>query len=632
QNNCIPDMPWVLGDCEHLYCRQCCDDLLGQCCVICGIPVHVKDARMHRLVSNIVEQFKIMNRILQENFLVQESGIAKAGETTNCDFHTDHSNSSNNTSTNISSEFQYNLNDAAGSPELFGPDSPIKLSNHTDSPAKREQLEEASNLHARHVPETGEELAINLLFTGDNSSLSGNCQGTESKPVNKSNENIIQNCRTAARKINGAKQNIQFITRKKTIKRSLKRSLGKENTHMSSPSSRKCSSTTPFQLGSPSHMNLSFNNVWQGSPHNIDKKNAKGETSLQVACIKGDLQRVERLLSSGANPNTRDHAGWTPLHEACQRGHAEIAARLLSAGALVDVPGTENETPLHDAVRHLKTDCVTLLVRHGASINTRNINGLSPLDLAGGHSDLMEVLHTEVQGVITPLTLQVDPLVYQSPCFLGTGLSREQRSTLQKCASKLQARVVEGFCPEVTHVVSGCNNEGLCPRTIKYLQGVLSGRWIVNMEWVEMSLEYGSKLVEEAFEIPGTSTDPQSGAAQKGRINRQKQLPGLFDGCQFYFYGHFEYPTPDREDLVSLVKLGGGQVIQREPKPGHIPETQLTTPYHAPAGSETCCIYIVHDNRATFQPITTSVLCTVRAAWIMDCISQFRLINVGSDC
>lgn len=275
---------------------------------------------------------------------------------------------------------------------------------------------------------------------------------------------------------------------------------------------------------------------------------------------------------------------------------------------------------------------MTLLVRHGASINTRNINGLSPLDLAGGHSDLMEVLHTEVQGVITPLTLQVDPLVYQSPCFLGTGLSREQRSTLQKCASKLQARVVEGFCPEVTHVVSGCNNEGLCPRTIKYLQGVLSGRWIVNMEWVEMSLEYGSKLVEEAFEIPGTSTDPQSGAAQKGRINRQKQLPGLFDGCQFYFYGHFEYPTPDREDLVSLVKLGGGQVIQREPKPGHIPETQLTTPYHAPAGSETCCIYIVHDNRATFQPITTSVLCTVRAAWIMDCISQFRLINVGSDC
>lgn len=58
----------------YICCRQCCDNLLGQCCVICGIPVHVKDARMHRLVSNIVEQFKIMDRILRENFLVQESG------------------------------------------------------------------------------------------------------------------------------------------------------------------------------------------------------------------------------------------------------------------------------------------------------------------------------------------------------------------------------------------------------------------------------------------------------------------------------------------------------------------------------------------------------------------------------
>lgn len=37
----------------------------------------------------------------------------------------------------------------------------------------------------------------------------------------------------------------------------------------------------------------------------------------------------------------------------------------------------------------------------------RNINGLSPLDMAGGHSELIEALHTEVQGVITPLTVQV---------------------------------------------------------------------------------------------------------------------------------------------------------------------------------------------------------------------------------
>lgn len=64
-------------------------------------------------------------------------GITRAGVPTNCDFPTNLSNSNNNTSTIISSEFEYNLNDAAGSPELFSQNSPIKLSNHTDCPARR---------------------------------------------------------------------------------------------------------------------------------------------------------------------------------------------------------------------------------------------------------------------------------------------------------------------------------------------------------------------------------------------------------------------------------------------------------------------------------------------------------------
>ena len=33
-------------------------------------------------------------------------------------------------------------------------------------------------------------------------------------------------------------------------------------------------------------------------------------------------------------------------------------------------------------------------------------------------------------------------------CFLGTALSRDQRGLLQKCATKLHARVVEDYCAE----------------------------------------------------------------------------------------------------------------------------------------------------------------------------------------
>jgi len=34
----------------------------------------------------------------------------------------------------------------------------------------------------------------------------------------------------------------------------------------------------------------------------------------------------------------------------------------------------------------------------------------------------------------------------------------------------------------VTHIITSSNKEGMCPRTIKYLMGVLQGKWIVSNE------------------------------------------------------------------------------------------------------------------------------------------------------
>ena len=73
-------------------------------------------------------------------------------------------------------------------------------------------------------------------------------------------------------------------------------------------------------------------------PTNIEKKNAKGETLVHVACSKGQVDKVRALLAEGANPNTRDHAGWTPLHDAVDGGRAEIVELLLRAGANPSVP------------------------------------------------------------------------------------------------------------------------------------------------------------------------------------------------------------------------------------------------------------------------------------------------------
>ncbi|XP_050416492.1 BRCA1-associated RING domain protein 1 isoform X2 [Patella vulgata] len=361
------------------------------------------------------------------------------------------------------------------------------------------------------------------------------------------------------------------------------------------------------------------------------KRNARGETPLHVAAIKGDYKKVEELLKNGTNVNVRENAGWTPLHEAVNHGHVDIAKLLINHGAMINIPGHDNDTPLHDAINNNRLDCVRLLVSKGASLSLRNIHGLTPKDIAVT-DQLKTALETPLDSqVIHNSAEQMDENdEFSLLCFLGTALSRDEKIQIQKCASVLQARVVEEFCPEVTHVITSCNKDGLCPRTIKYLHAILAGTWVVNMAWVSTCIEYGSRVSEEAFEIPGTSTNADSRAAYKGRLNRKQQLPGLFDGCQFYFHGIFEYPTPEKEQLMELVKAGGGKVLSREPKLQNLDEYPATVPYHAARNTRftDCAIFIVHDTNLAYPPINATRMCAVPASWILESIGSFAFQNI----
>ena len=105
------------------------------------------------------------------------------------------------------------------------------------------------------------------------------------------------------------------------------------------------------------------------------------------------------------------------------------------------------------------------------------------------------------------------------------------------------------------------------------------------------------------------------------------QRPGLFDGCQFYFHGSFEFSVPSKDDLVEVIKSGGGKILSREPKPGHLDSLDLTVPYHAnPEGNLAhCCVFIVHQNLAEFQPIRTNHMCSVPVSWVLESAAEFKL-------
>jgi uncharacterized protein len=54
-----------------------------------------------------------------------------------------------------------------------------------------------------------------------------------------------------------------------------------------------------------------------------------GRDELTNAVIDRDAALVERLLATGANPNSVDHAGWSPLHFAAQDNDADMVRALI---------------------------------------------------------------------------------------------------------------------------------------------------------------------------------------------------------------------------------------------------------------------------------------------------------------
>jgi len=416
----------------------------------------------------------------------------------------------------------------------------------------------------------------------------------------------------------------------------------------------KSNNDTPVKQGitsrKPPTQNFCSPQNWACGPSAV-KRNIRGETPLHVAAIKGCVESVRKILTEGADPNTKDHAGWTPLHEGCNHGYLSIVELLLDYGAMIDTPGGfDHDTPLHDAVSNGRIEVAKLLINSGAPLDIRNKRGLVPIDYATT-DEMRAILSASTLKTCSQGSTQLRILSLPEnekfsngtpKVLLATGLSSEQKANLQTCALTLDAKIVSEFSPSVTHIVTTTNGKGVCPRTIKYLNGVLTGKWIVNYDWIVKCLRQKTWMDERPYEVKGTN-DASVDAPKRARINAVKQLPSLFDGCQFFFYGDFFPPHPAKEDLVQMIKYGGGKILSREPKP-RVDET-LCLPnkvpvqavylapvaYHANPESELyrCTQYIIYNSLYEKKPHIweTMTLRTLPSTWLMDCASNFAILD-----
>ncbi|XP_046393207.1 BRCA1-associated RING domain protein 1-like isoform X2 [Ischnura elegans] len=347
--------------------------------------------------------------------------------------------------------------------------------------------------------------------------------------------------------------------------------------------------TTPVKNSKENRQHDSLvKNVSDTARKAANKRNAKGETPLQVACKKGILKQVQELIANGANPNVKDNFGWTPLHEAIQYSHIEIVKELIEKGrASVNTPGGENCTPLHKAVALNILEAIKLLLKYGADPNLVDIYGNIPIEYS--QSDEVTRMLENHATSFTKYTIlgQVsDDVDFEEErvVFFGDGLSKSNQKLLLNLSSIIPgSRVSHSLTPDVTYVVVNEDN-GTCNTSANVLSGILSGKNFVSMEWVQHSIEVKSIKHQNCHVVKSTKTYPYANGIVRARTCLRKLLPSIFSGMHFAISSvcrNLTYDNLKKDDIATLVSLGNGQYHSREPDPEAIPIHEKTVPFYA---------------------------------------------------
>ncbi|MFK5894402.1 MAG: ankyrin repeat domain-containing protein [Pseudomonadota bacterium] len=93
------------------------------------------------------------------------------------------------------------------------------------------------------------------------------------------------------------------------------------------------------------------------------------EPALVTLAEKGELGKVQELLSLGEKADILDSCLWSPLMKAAQYGHIEIVKLLLAKGSNVEQADKGGYTALLLATSRNQYQIVELLLAHNANIN-----------------------------------------------------------------------------------------------------------------------------------------------------------------------------------------------------------------------------------------------------------------------
>jgi ankyrin repeat protein len=116
---------------------------------------------------------------------------------------------------------------------------------------------------------------------------------------------------------------------------------------------------------------------------------------LCEACIyDDDLEKIDFLLSNGANVHHKNIFGNSPIILATFMGSIEITEKLILNGAYINDKNNNKDTPIILASLHGYIEIIQLLLSCGANINDKNKYNRTPIMAASKHGyiEIVKVL------------------------------------------------------------------------------------------------------------------------------------------------------------------------------------------------------------------------------------------------
>lgn len=124
----------------------------------------------------------------------------------------------------------------------------------------------------------------------------------------------------------------------------------------------------------------------------VNARKDDGTTALLKAAMFENTDVVKALIAAGADVNARNNDGDTALLIATVYNRTEMAQALIAAKADVNARNKYSMTPLMHMSASNNIDVVKALIAAKADVNARSDNGRTALQLAQGHTAIVNLL------------------------------------------------------------------------------------------------------------------------------------------------------------------------------------------------------------------------------------------------